>query len=101
MQFRGIGFVPQSDTGEQSGSMNELVVVMCAVIALGVTLTRGAGSACALVFLPTQLLLSAVSPLMIPGLPDAEPPVGAVYGILLGSLLRNRRAQLRLTAPDY
>ncbi len=80
--------------------MNEGFVLLCFVCALGITWTRSAGSALALVYLPALLLFSMVEPLALPGLPDPTPPVAAVYGILIGSVLGNRWTRLRVTPVD-
>lgn len=85
--------------------MSSVVIVACFVAAVWLTVFRGAGVALALVYLPALLLLSQVSQLSLPGLTDANPPTGALYGILLGGLLvlgiEKRRPRLRMTLVDW
>jgi hypothetical protein len=81
--------------------MNVVFIVTCFLSSLMITLSRGAGPAFALVYLPSLLLFAKTPALFLPGLPDANPPAAAIYGILLGGLLAGRRPRLRATAVDY
>jgi hypothetical protein len=80
--------------------MHALVIGACFLASLLVTFSRNAGSAFAVVYLPSLLLLSRVSSLELPGLPDASPAAACVYGILLGGLLARRRPRIRLGSVD-
>lgn len=61
------------------------------LVAAGLTLVRGPGTAFALVYLPGLLLLSEADPVSLPMFPDATPPYAALYGILFASLSRGVR----------
>jgi hypothetical protein len=75
-------------------------VVLCALLAAGLTLFRSAGTAFVLVYLPALLLLPLVPPLELPGLPDAPAPAAAIYGILIGGLLGRQVPRLRFSPVD-
>ena len=81
--------------------MNVVATVFCFLVALALTLARGAGPAFAYAYLPVLLLFGGVSGFPIIGLPDPTPPTAAVYGILAGAVLGGRVARLRLVLVDY
>lgn len=82
--------------------MNAAIIALIFFLALGLTLTRGAGVAFALVYLPTLLLLNQLRPFPLPGLTDPTADVAAVYGIMLGLLPRlGERLPIRWNALDW
>jgi hypothetical protein len=81
--------------------MNVVLIVTCFLSSLMITLSRGAGPAFALTYLPALLLIAQTPALVLPGVTDADPPAAAIYGILLGGILAGRRPRLRATAVDY
>jgi hypothetical protein len=81
--------------------MNLVAIGFCFLVALLLTVSRGAGAGFVYVYLPALLLLSTVDGFPIQGLPDPTPPTAAVYGILVGAILRGQPARLRLVSVDY
>ena len=81
--------------------MNVAVTAACFLAAVLITLSRGAGSAFALLYLPAVLLLSQATSVHLPVLPDAKPSDACIYGILIGGFLGGRRPRLRPSSLDY
>ena len=65
------------------------------------TISRGAGSAFAYLYLPALLFLGEIRGISVPGLPDPTASTAAIYGILFGSVIGGRGPRIRLVATDY
>jgi hypothetical protein len=68
--------------------MGFAIVGIVTLIALLVTLQRGAVMAFVWLWLPCQLLLYLAPRVPVPSLPDISPPFGVLYGIMLGLVLK-------------
>lgn len=82
--------------------MNGIVILAIFTAAFSVTLVRSAVMGFAWVYIPVMLLLALVSPVQLEPIPDATPLFAAVYGILLGFLMKGgERISLRLNVVDW
>jgi hypothetical protein len=72
--------------------MGKPVVLILCVLALAVTLYRGAVWAFVSVYLPTLLLLAVTPQIALPSIPDMDARSGVIYGILGGLVLKGGEA---------
>lgn len=72
--------------------IGKLVIVLIGMLALYLTVNRGAVYAFVKIFLPCILMLGVTPKIMIPGLPDVNATNAAIYGILVGIALKGGEA---------
>jgi hypothetical protein len=68
--------------------LSNLLVCLLFAIGLGITLARGPRTAFLILALPCTILLAEVPKMVLPFLPDPGAGFGAMYGILLGIVVR-------------
>jgi hypothetical protein len=83
-------------------SLSSPFILLAFVAAIVITLTRGAGMAFAVVYLPSLILLNGLRNVELPGVPDVTIQTAAIYGILLASLPRiGERMNIRFNFMDW